>query len=593
MMKKPKIRFKGFTETWEQRKIGDFSVESCVKGGTGLTAKKLTVKLHNNGVVKTDEKIKGSDSTQYYVRYAGQLIYGKQNFFNGAIGIVPETLDKYESTKDVPSFDVDDNVDVGWLYHYLARTEIYKAQEVLCTGTGSKRFHVNNFLNMKLYMPLKKEQKLIESYIYQLDNLITLHQRKCDELKKLKKFMLQKLFPQNGKNIPEIRFSGFTDTWEQRKLSEEFEKFIVPMRDKPKEFGGNTPWTRIEDIEGKYLNDSLSGKYVTEETIKNMNLKIIPKDSLIVSSSATFGVVAIVKRDLITNQTFIGLVPNDKEELDYWYAFFYSNEARKYMQSQSAGSTIFYIARESFENMPIRVPTKNEKIEIGEYFHNLDHLITLHQCKYFNQFVFNLFAWEQRKLEKVFDLLQNNTLSRNELVEENGKALNIHYGDILIKYGDILDISKAKITMIKDCSVLDKYKSSYLMNGDIIIADTAEDDTVGKCTEIQGITNQITISGLHTIPCRPKEKFGVGYLGYYLNSNAYHMQLRPLMQGIKVTSISKSALKNTIISYPKELDEQQKIGSYFSKLDNLITLHQRKCDELKSIKKYMLQNMFV
>ena len=97
------------------------------------------------------------------------------------------------------------------------------------------------------------------------------------------------------------------------------------MRDKPKEFGGNIPWTRIEDIEGKYLNDSLSGQYVTEETINQMNLKIIPKDSLIVSSSATFGVVAVITQDLITNQTFIGLVPNDKETLDYWYAFFHSD----------------------------------------------------------------------------------------------------------------------------------------------------------------------------------------------------------------------------------------------------------------------------
>lgn len=170
-----------------------------------------------------------------------------------------------------------------------------------------------------------------------------------------------------------------TKSWEQRKLKDEFCDFIVPMRDKPKEFGGTIPWTRIEDIEGKYLNDSLSGKYVTQETVKNMNLKIIPKDSLIVSSSATFGVVAVITQDLITNQTFIGLVPNEKKTLDYWYAFFHSNEARKYMKLQSAGSTIFYIARECFENMPIKVPVSEEMIKIGAYFSNLDNLITLHQ----------------------------------------------------------------------------------------------------------------------------------------------------------------------------------------------------------------------
>lgn len=151
------------------------------------------------------------------------------------------------------------------------------------------------------------------------------------------------------------------------------------MRDKPKEFGGSIPWTRIEDIEGKYLNGSLSEQYVTEETVKQMNLKVVPKDSLIVSSSATFGVVAVITQDLITNQTFIGLVPNEKETLDYWYAFFHSDEARKYMRLHSAGSTIFYIARESFENMPVRIPGKDEMIKIGGYFSKLDNLITLHQ----------------------------------------------------------------------------------------------------------------------------------------------------------------------------------------------------------------------
>ncbi|MGM9953554.1 MAG: restriction endonuclease subunit S [Intestinibaculum porci] len=154
------------------------------------------------------------------------------------------------------------------------------------------------------------------------------------------------------------------------------------MRDKPKEFGGNIPWTRIEDIEGKYLNDSLLQQYVSEETINQMNLKIIPKDSLIVSTSATFGVVAIVTQDLITNQTFIGLVPKDKETLNYWYIFFHSGESRRYMKLESAGSTIFYITRESFEKMPIMVPSKNEMYKLGTYFDNLDNLITLHQRLY-------------------------------------------------------------------------------------------------------------------------------------------------------------------------------------------------------------------
>ena len=172
--------------------------------------------------------------------------------------------------------------------------------------------------------------------------------------------------------------------------------------------------------------------------------------------------------------------------------------------------------------------------------------------------------------------LQNNTLSRADLSNEAGVAKNVHYGDVLIKFGEVLDVSKEKLPMISDESVLSKYKSSFLQNGDVIIADTAEDSTVGKCSEIAGLNDEVVLSGLHTIPYRPIEKFASGYLGYYLNSSAYHNQLIPLMQGIKVASISKSAMQDTDIVYPKSVKEQGKIGDYFQSLDHLITLHQRK-----------------
>lgn len=184
--------------------------------------------------------------------------------------------------------------------------------------------------------------------------------------------------------------------------------------------------------------------------------------------------------------------------------------------------------------------------------------------------------WEQRKLGEILIGLQNNTLSRADLSNETGVAKNVHYGDVLIKFGEVLDVSKEKLPMISDESILSKYKSSFLQNGDVIVADTAENSTVGKCSEIAGLNDEIVLSGLHTIPYRPIEKFASGYLGYYLNSSAYHNQLIPLMQGIKVTSISKSAMQDTDIVYPKSMEEQGKIGDYFQSLDNLITLHQRK-----------------
>ena len=201
-------------------------------------------------------------------------------------------------------------------------------------------------------------------------------------------------------------------------------------------------------------------------------------------------------------------------------------------------------------------------------------------------------AWEQRKLGEVFESLQNNTLSRAELSLSQGNAKSVHYGDILVKYGEVLNIGEEQLPMIADDAVIAKFKSSFLQNGDVIVADTAEDETVGKCAEIAGLQGENVISGLHTIPYRPLFKFASGYLGYYMNSAAYHNQLLPLMQGIKVTSISKSAMQNTDIVYPKSLDEQKQIGEYFRNLDRLITLHQRKYEKLHNIKKSMLEKMF-
>ena len=201
-------------------------------------------------------------------------------------------------------------------------------------------------------------------------------------------------------------------------------------------------------------------------------------------------------------------------------------------------------------------------------------------------------AWEQRKLREVLISLQNNTLSRADLSYEQGVAKNVHYGDILVRFGEAIDVKTEQLPMFSDEKIIAKYKSSFLQNGDVIVADTAEDETVGKCTEIAGLSDEVVISGLHTIPYRPLVKFASGYLGYYMNSASYHRQLLPLMQGIKVTSISKSTMQNTEIYYPKSETEQEKIGTYFRELDHLITLHQRKYDSLVNVKKAMLEKMF-
>ena len=200
--------------------------------------------------------------------------------------------------------------------------------------------------------------------------------------------------------------------------------------------------------------------------------------------------------------------------------------------------------------------------------------------------------WEQRKFDKVFDCtIPNNTLSRAELSYDEGTVLNVHYGDVLVKYGSVLDVQRDEIPHIPQ-SCREDFRGSLLQDGDVIIADTAEDETTGKACEISNLQGRSIVSGLHTMVCRPRQQMALGYLGYYLNSNAYHHQLLPLMQGIKVLSLSRSNIQKTSVSYPTSVEEQQLIASYFNQLDNLITLHQRKLEKLKLVKKSMLEKMF-
>lgn len=202
--------------------------------------------------------------------------------------------------------------------------------------------------------------------------------------------------------------------------------------------------------------------------------------------------------------------------------------------------------------------------------------------------------WEKASFSRVFKFLKNNSLSRAELSDGNGNVKNIHYGDILIKFSECLYTDEGNNIpyIINDNIAYKLLKLSPLINGDIVFADAAEDNTVGKCIEIITHNNTDLVAGLHTIPCRPTIKFAEGYLGYYLNSTAFHNQLLQYIQGTKISSISKKSICQTIISYPSEIINQQKIASYFQSLDSLIQSTSKKLASLKQIKVASLQSMF-
>lgn len=198
--------------------------------------------------------------------------------------------------------------------------------------------------------------------------------------------------------------------------------------------------------------------------------------------------------------------------------------------------------------------------------------------------------WEEKNYKEVFDTsVSNNTFSRAELTSEKTSIKNVHYGDILIKYNSILSVKKDDFPFIPDNVKVDS--KNFLKNGDIVFADTAEDETCGKAVEITDLENENVLAGLHTFVARPKFQFQEKYLGYFINSPAYHNQLIPYMQGTKVTSISKTNVQKTSVKYPNAT-EQSKIGNLFSQIDSLISSTQKELDKLVSLKKCMLQKMF-
>ncbi|MBF1086278.1 restriction endonuclease subunit S [Solobacterium sp.] len=400
-------------------------------------------------------------------------------------------------------------------------------------------------------------------------------------------------------NKPRIRFKGFTEDWEQRKLIYIFNDFIVPMRDKPKVFSGTTPWTRIEDIEGRYINTSLSGQFVSDETIKSMNLKVIPKGSLIVSASATFGVVAIVNSDLITNQTFIGLVPNKDFDIDFLYSLFESPTTKSKLLKLSAGSTIFYIARESFENLVLLVPSKEEQIKISKIFKSIDDSITLHQCKleklkltkkallqklfpkngkHIPEIRFKGFtdAWEQRKFSDITYLsgVKNKENKPYESYSISNEFGFIPQDEQFENGGTMKTANKSMYYIVSQNSFA--YNPARINVGSIGYYDKPDNVIVSSLYEVFKTTEIVN------------DKF----LWHWFKSSQFNHLIEKYQEGgVRLYFYYDKLCKGTI-ELPT-INEQNKISNLLDSLDMYITLHQRKLERLQEVKKGLLQKMFV
>lgn len=377
--KKPAIRFKGFTDSWEQRKVGDFLTESRVRGNTGLDAKKLTVKLWGKGVVEKND-FGGSEHTQYFTRRKGQFIYSKLDFLNSAFGVIPEKLDNYESTADLPAFDLD-GMNPYFMYFVAIQESFYLKHGSIADGSRkAKRIHADTFLNMPVMVPTIDEQNLIVDFLQHLDHLITLHQRKYDKLQIIKKAMLEKMFPQNGSCFPEIRFKGFTDSWEQRKFDKWGDFY----------YGHSCPkWSVTEDatipcIRYGELYTKFGAKIDKVYSYTNM-----PTEKLRFSKGTEVLIPRVGEDPMDYNHCtwlslkdvaigeMISVFNTDQDPL--FSATMFNATLQKEFAIRVEGGSVTNLYFDKLRNIDISYPLLAEQKKIAAFFENLDHLITLHQ----------------------------------------------------------------------------------------------------------------------------------------------------------------------------------------------------------------------
>ena len=380
-MKSPKIRFKGFDGDWEQRKLG----ELCSEIGDGLHSAPI---YDENG--------------EYYFINGNNLVNGKIVIDTTETNRVSkETFMKNDKSLDDKTILLSINGTIGNLAYYgdekvmLGKSAAYlKAQNIAkeflyaslqtsivmdsfmlsLTGTTIKNLGLEAIKNTKIYIPRIKEQQQIGTYFKNLDHLITLHQKKCEQLTILKKYMLQKMFPQNGSDKPEIRFDGFTDDWEQRKLGEVFQEYSEKNHPELPALtiiqGGGTVLRDESDRNLQYDKSSLSG------------YKMVCEDDFIVHlRSFEGGLEKSNHNGLISPayHTFHG----DNVDSRFYYPYFRSYEFIKHklvphVYGIRDGRSIDIDGMKTIE---IPWTSYGEQKKIGDYIESLDHLITLHQNK--------------------------------------------------------------------------------------------------------------------------------------------------------------------------------------------------------------------
>ena len=391
----PNIRFKGFTDDWEQRKFSDyykmssgyaFKMSDYCEDGIGL----INGGSIQHGIINDDNlnHLPESFIEQYpdFILKEGDIVVGlNRPITNGNLKIarIPSKYNDSLLYQRAGKVVYKEECDRDFSYVLLSQ-EILKHTLVEAVGSDQPFISTSKLDKWQMMIPKDiEEQHKIGEYFSNLDNLITLHQRKCDEMKKMKKFMLQKMFPKNGQKNPEIRFDGFTDDWEQRKLGEVVEKVTTKNNDTQYiETFTNSAELGIMSQREYFDHDvsnieNISGYYIVENDAFVYNPRI--------STSAPVGPINRNKlgRTGVMSPLYTVFKVNgiDSEYLEWYFKSTGWHSFMKFNGDSGARSDRFSIKDSVFFEMPIPTPDIDEQEKIGEYFSSLDHLITLHQRK--------------------------------------------------------------------------------------------------------------------------------------------------------------------------------------------------------------------
>lgn len=382
-MAKPTIRFKGYTEDWEQRKLEDFGKAT---GGTSIESefsedgiyKVVSIGSYSENSVYNDQGLRAikSDKTSNRVLNRNDLtmILNDKTTSGNIIGrvLLIEESGIYVYNQRTERIEINlDEYDPVFLYEMLNAPNI--REKIIKQAQGNTQIYVNwTAISLLEYMiPSKEEQVKIGEYLHNISNLITLHQRKCEETKILKKYMLQKMFPQNGQKVPEIRFKDFIEDWEQRKLGEVCQ---ITMGQSP---DGSTYSEEPSDYILVQGNADLKDGWVEPRIWTTQKTKTAQAGDLIMSVRAPAGAMGKTAYDVVLGRGVAGIKGNE-----FVYQLLVKMDSDGSWKKMAAGSTFESINSDVVKKAEILLPQDiEEQNKIGSYFMLLDHLITLHQRK--------------------------------------------------------------------------------------------------------------------------------------------------------------------------------------------------------------------